>query len=118
MILVDTSVWVDHLRMGNREMAALLNDGQVVCHPFVVGELACGSIRNRDEILSLLGALPSATVAGHDEVMHLLADRRLHGHGLGWIDMHLLASSLLTGCALRTRDKALAAAARLLKVDA
>jgi len=118
MILVDTSVWVAHLRKGSRELSALLNDGLVVCHPFVIGELACGNMRNRAELLSLLAALPSATAAGHDEALRLVSERKLHGKGLGWIDVHLLASSLLTGCALWTKDKALAAAARTLKVDA
>lgn len=106
------------MREGSRELSALLNTGRVVCHPFVMGELACGSMRNRAEILSLLAALPSATAAGHDEAMRLVSDRRLHGKGLGWIDVHLLASSLLTGCTLWTKDKALTAAARTLKVDA
>ena len=118
MILVDTSVWVDHLRRGSRELSAILTEGLVVCHPFVIGELACGNMRNRAEILSLLAALPSATVAGHDEAMRLLSGRKLHGKGLGWIDVHILASSLLSGCTLWTKDRALAAAARTLKVDA
>jgi predicted nucleic acid-binding protein len=117
MILVDTSVWVDHLRKDSPELSALLNDGLVVCHTFVIGELACGNMRNRAEILSLLTALPSATAAGHDEALRLVSQHELHGKGLGWVDVHLLASSLLTGCALWTRDKALAAAARTLNVD-
>ena len=116
MILVDTSVWVDHLRKGSRELSALLNDGRVVCHPYVIGELACGNMRNRAEVLSLMAALPSATAAGHDEALRLVSERKLHGKGLGWIDVHLLASTLLTGCALWTKDKALAATARALKV--
>ncbi len=70
MILVDTSVWVDHLRKGDRELASLLNEGVVLCHPFVIGELACGNLKNRDEILSLLEALPLSTVAGHEEVLY------------------------------------------------
>ena len=118
MILVDTSVWVDHLRKGSRALAAFLEDGRVLCHPFVIGELACGNVQNRAEILSLLAALPAAAAAGHEEAMHLLSDRKLHGKGLGWIDIHLLASALLTGCRLWTKDRALAAAARTLKVDA
>ncbi len=118
MILVDTSVWVDHLRKGDRELSALLNEGQVACHPFVIGELACGNLRNRAEILSLLAALPRVIAAGHDEALRLLSDRKLHGKGLGWIDVHILASCLLDGCTLWTRDRALAAAARALKLDA
>lgn len=116
MILVDTSVWVDHLRKGNRKLAALLEEGVILCHPFVVGELACGGIRNREEIMTLLHALPEATVAENEEVLALVADRKIHGKGLGWIDVHLLASSLLTGCPLWTLDKALQAAAKQLGI--
>ena len=116
MILVDTSVWIDHLRKRSRELSALLNDARVVCHPYVIGELACGNMRNRAEILSLMTALPSATTAAHDEALRLVSERKLHGEGLGWIDVHLLASALLTGCALWTKDKALKAAARALNV--
>ncbi len=114
MTLVDTSVWVDHLRRGDERLKSLLHEGQVLAHPFVVGELACGQIRNREEILGLLTALPEARVAGHDEVLHLLASHRLYGRGLGWIDVHLLASALLTGCGLWTFDRLLRSiAARL-----
>jgi predicted nucleic acid-binding protein len=116
MILADTSVWVDHLRKGNRRLQRLLESGLVVCHPFVIGELACGHLRNRAEVLTLLAALPSATVAGHEEALRLVSDRKLFGKGLGWIDVHLLASALLTGCTLRTRDRALTTAARALKL--
>ncbi len=118
MILVDTSVWIDHLRKGDRELAGLLNEGVVLCHPFVIGELACGNLKNRREILSLLAALPTAPVATHEEGLHLVADRKLDGKGLGWIDVHLLASALLSKCTLWTKDKALAAVASSLKVNA
>ena len=118
MTLADTSVWVDHLRKGSRRLSALLDDGLVVCHPFVIGELACGNMRNAARVLSLLAALPSATAAGHDEALRLVSERKLRGKGLGWIDVHLLASCLLTGCTLWTKDMALAAAARTLKVGA
>lgn len=118
MILADTSIWVDHLRKGNPRLSRLLNDGVVVCHPFVVGELACGNIQNRAVILSLLAALPSVKAAGHDEAVQLVSDRKLHGKGLGWVDVHLLASTLLTGCRLWTKDKALAKAAVTLAVGA
>lgn len=116
MILVDTSVWVDHLRRGDQQLRSLLDDGHVLCHPFVAGELACGQLRNRSEILSLLSELPNAAVAQHDEVMRLVGGRKLHGKGLGWIDAHLLASALLTHCPLWTKDRALASAARSLKL--
>jgi len=118
VILVDTSVWIDHLRKGDRTLSELLNEGVVLCHPHVVGELACGNLKNRSEILSLLAALPTATVASHDETLRLISDRKLHGKGLGWIDAHLLASALLSKCTLWTKDKALAAVARTCKVGA
>jgi predicted nucleic acid-binding protein len=108
--LVDTSVWIDHLRRGNRRLGSLLESGSVCCHPFVIGELACGTLRDRDELLSLLKALPESPIAEHDEVLTLIVERRLAGRGLGWIDMHLLAAALLGACDLWTLDKALLAA--------
>lgn len=114
--LVDTSVWVDHLRQGNAQLVRLLDEGGVGCHRFVVGELACGRLRNRDEILGLLKALPETPLAEHEEVLALVSDRRLTGRGLGWVDMHLLASALLANCQLWTLDKALTTAARELKL--
>ena len=118
MILVDTSVWIDHLRKGNAELASLLNEGVVLCHPFVIGELACGNLENRAEFLSLLAAIPASTVASHQEVLRLVSDRGLSGKGLGWIDVHLLASALLSRCALWTTDKAIGSYTRKLKVEA
>ena len=85
MILVDTSVWIQHLRQGNDQLAAMLEAGEVLCHPFVIGELACGMLRNRDELLELLTALPATPVAEHAEVLSLLSERGLAGRGLGWI---------------------------------
>jgi len=111
MIVVDTSVWIDHLRRGRRDLASCLEKGAVACHPFVVGELNCGSLSNRDEIVAHLRTLTSAVVADQDEAMHLLDHERLHGQGLGWIDVHLLASARLSGYRLWTLDKALARAA-------
>jgi predicted nucleic acid-binding protein len=105
--LVDTSVWVDHLRHDNDDLRALLNRGDVLCHPFIIGEVACGSIRNRVEILDLLRALPAALIAEHDEVMEFLQQKRLYGRGLGWIDVHLLASASLTKATLWTMDRPL-----------
>lgn len=107
MVLVDTSVWVSHLRKGNTGLETLLNDGDVICHPFIVGELACGNLKNRSEILSLLRALPIATQAEHEEVMQFIENYRLMGKGLGYIDMHLLASALLTKVPLWTLDRKL-----------
>ena len=118
MTLADTSVWVDHLRHGRHRFAGLLEEGRVLCHPFVVGELACGSLANRDRFLRLLGALPRARVAAHEEVMQFVHVRGIHGRGLGWVDMHLLASTLLEGCALWTLDKRLEDAARQLGIAA
>ncbi len=117
MILVDTSVWIKHFREGNDQLAEYLRRGQVLCHPFIVGELACGNLRNRDEILEMLTALPAAQVAEHIEVLHLVSRHGLPGHGIGWTDAHLLASTLLTGCTLWTLDRPLAKAAGNLKVS-
>ena len=107
MVLVDTSAWVAHLRDVNIGLEALLNDGHVVCHPFIVGELACGNLKNRSEILSLLHALPMALYADQEEVMQFIENYRLMGKGLGYIDMHLLASAILTNVPLWTLDKRL-----------
>lgn len=116
MTLVDTSVWVDHLRRGNNQLAGLLDDGRALCHPFVIGELACGNLAHRERILTLLGALPEAPVAEHAEVLDLVRSRRLHGQGLGWIDMHLVASARLAVCSLWTLDRRLDTVARRLSV--
>ncbi|OGP97316.1 MAG: ribonuclease [Deltaproteobacteria bacterium RIFCSPLOWO2_02_56_12] len=116
MILVDTSVWVQHLRSGSERLRSLLDEEQVFCHPFVIGELACGTLRNRQEVLSLLKALPQARGAEHEEVLHLLEGRHLYGRGLGWVDVHLLASALLTACSLWTLDKPLRRAATALNI--
>ncbi|MFN8580864.1 MAG: type II toxin-antitoxin system VapC family toxin [Gemmatimonadaceae bacterium] len=114
MILVDTSVWVDHLRHGDTHLAALLTSEQVAVHPFVIGELACGSLRPHSEVLALLHHLTPATTLTHDDVMRFIAAHRLGGRGIGYVDVHVLASAALDGSALWTRDKALhAVAARL-----
>src|SRR5262245_39848933 len=116
MILVDTSVWIAHQRAGNGSLKALLCDEQVLCHPFVIGELACGTLQRREEILTMLKALPEAHLLDQEEVMSFLEARRLYGRGLGWVDVHLLASTLLTGCFLWTFDKPLRRAAAALNV--
>ena len=116
MILVDTSIWVEHLRHGNRDLAALLRDMQVLVHPFVTGELACGNLKNRKEILQLLKELPQAALAEQEEVMQLVETRRLMGRGIGWTDAHLLASSLLSGAPLWTGDRKLRTLAAALGV--
>lgn len=116
MILVDTSVWIDHLRRGSNRLSDFLDQGRVLIHPFIIGELACGNLRNRDEILILLNALPEAQMAEHLEVMRLVDSYSLHGLGLGWIDMHLLASALLTECGMWTMDRRLKRATSNLEI--
>ena len=112
MILVDTSVWVDHLRKSDRGLAALLTASNVLMHPFVIGELACGNLRKCDQILALLKNLPRAGVATDNEVLFFIERHTLMGRGLGFVDVHLLASVALHGTArLWTRDKRLRAAA-------
>jgi len=115
-VLVDTSVWVDHLRRGNAELASRLGNGEVESHLFVIGELACGNLGRRQEILSLLDSLPRVIEAEHDEVLSLVQSRRLNGRGLGWVDVHLLASALLGRTTLWTLDKRLAELAQGLGV--
>jgi predicted nucleic acid-binding protein len=107
MVLVDTSVWVAHLRHGAIGLEGLLNEGRVVCHPFIVGELACGNLQNRSEILVHLQALPQTILAEHEEVMQFIEYYSLMGKGLGFIDLHLLASAVLTKVPLWTLDKKL-----------
>jgi hypothetical protein len=108
LILVDTSVWVDHLRRGDLGLVALLERTAVVMHPFVVGEIACGSLKDRQSLLELLHDLPRAVIATDDEAMQFIERHRLYGKGIGYIDVHLLASVALTGGAqLWTRDQRL-----------
>lgn len=115
MILVDTSVWIDFLRGGDDRIADWLNEGRVVTHPFVVGELACGNLRNRSTILGLLGRLHSAPVASHDEVLHFIDAHELYGRSLGYVDVHLLATANLSGYTrIATRDIALRNSAKRL----
>ena len=112
MILVDTSVWVDHLRAADPAVVQVLDTGRALVHPFVVGELACGNLSNRSEVLTLLRRLPQAPVASHEEALAFITGRGLMGRGIGYIDVHLLASLILDGTASRwTRDKRLAAVA-------
>ncbi len=114
IVLVDTSVWVDHLRRGNADLVRLLDTGRIACHEDVIGELACGGLRNRAEILELLRNLPRVPAADFEEALTLLDSHRLYGTGLGWIDIHLLAAARLAAIPLWTLDRKLAAvAARL-----
>jgi predicted nucleic acid-binding protein len=107
MILVDTSIWVDHLRTGNDLLSHLLEQDVVLTHPFVIGELACGSIVNRHEILELLETLPGIRTPEYAEVLHLVEVKRLYGRGIGWVDAHLLAAALLSHAFLLTSDRKL-----------
>lgn len=116
MVLVDTSVWVSHLRDGNTEMAALLNNGNVLCHPLIVGELACGNLKDRAVILSFLKLLPMCIEAEHEEVLSFIENNRIMGKGIGYADAQLVASSVLTGVPIWTLDKKLAQVADSLHV--
>ncbi len=114
MILADTSVWIAHLRHGSDGLKRALEAGEVFCHPHVLGELACGNLRNRESILEFLRALPAATVATDEEVLACIERNRLFGTGLGYTDVHLLASAMLTPTRLWTLDAALGREARRL----
>ncbi len=116
MILADTSIWIAHLRSGNARLEQLLNNGEVVCHPFIIGELACGNIRNRKEILSLLGTLPTVEQVDNEEILLFIEKKGLMGKGLGLIDAHLLVTALLSDVSLWTLDAKLKQEASLLGV--
>ena len=107
MVLVDTSVWVSHLRDGNVGLEKLLNDGEVACHPFIVGELVCGNLKNRHEVLTYLQSLPMGILAEDGEILRFIENHQLMGKGLGYIDVHLIASAALTDVPLWTFDKTL-----------
>ena len=112
MILADTSVWIEHLRHGEPLLRVALEEERVLVHPFVIGELACGNLRERGSILDLLGRLPLAPIATDDEAHELVRRRALMGRGIGWIDVHLLASAAMAAPArLWTHDRRLAAIA-------
>lgn len=117
MILVDTSVWVNHFRQGDPRLSKALADGHVLMHPFVVGEIACGNLRSRPNVLGDLQRLPSAIAADHEEVLGFLERYRLFGAGITWIDAHLLASARLSHCRLWTLDTRLLTAATKLQLD-
>lgn len=111
MVLVDTSVWVAHLRQGDPHLGTLLEGGEVLVHPFVTGELACGNLKHRPRVLDLMDRLPRLDPVSDAEALHLVETRRLMGKGLGWVDVHLLASCVVAGARLWTLDRALATTA-------
>jgi len=117
MMLPDPSVWIDHFRRGNSFLAESLENDQVLCHAFILGELACGDLPSRVSTIQWLRALPEAPLVQHDEVLLLIERHRLMASGIGWIDAHLLGSALLARAELWTLDAPLARAARRLGVN-
>ena len=117
MILVDSSVWMDHFRNPSRRLVALLDAEEACTHPFVIGEVACGNLKNRKEIIALLHALPGVHRADDDEILFFIERQRLNGRGVGLIDIHLLASCLTDHCYLWTADKRLQAVAHQLQIE-
>ena len=116
MVLVDTSIWVTHLRQGSRRLEKLLMDAEVMCHPFIIGELACGNLKNRNEIISLLQSLPMAPKIEFDEFLFFIDRNHLMGKGVGFVDVHLLASAQMAGASLWTADKKLKSSADQLEL--
>jgi predicted nucleic acid-binding protein len=115
-VLIDTSIWIDHLRRGDRHLVALLRQNRVLMHPAILGELACGVIPQREQFLLLWLALPRVAKVSFEEAWSLLEHRMLWGRGLGWTDIHLLASTLISGNILWTRDRALRDTAQQLSI--
>ena len=107
MILLDTSVWVDHLRLGDALVVQVLESGQAAVHSFVIGELACGNLKSRAGVIGLLRALSQVPTATDDEVLYFIDKHQLMGRGIGYVDAHLLAASTISGSLLWTRDKRL-----------
>ena len=116
MTLVDTSVWIDHLRKADSDLAKRLNEGRVVCHPFIIGEIALGNIARRPDVLELLQALPAVEVAAHETVLRFSKQHDLAATGLGWVDVHLLTAAGASGAELLTHDRRLRAQAVRLRV--
>ena len=116
MVLVDTSIWIEHFRKGNAHLKELLVTGQAACHPFIIGELACGNLKLRSEIIILLRTLPSVNTVSDDEIIYFIEEKQLMGLGTGIVDMHLLASSIMTNTPLWTNDTRLKEVARKLNI--
>lgn len=117
MVLVDTSIWIAHLRSGNQQLEKLLMDAEVMCHQFIIGELACGNLQNRNEIISLLQSLPMAPMIEFDEILFFINRNQLMGKGMGFVEVHLLASAQLIGILLWTADKKLKSSAEQLELS-
>ena len=117
MILLDSSVWIDHLRKAEPAVVSLLNDHEVLCHPFVIGEIACGSLAQRQLVVKTLSALPKVTIAEHEEVLSYIKSHQLFSLGLSFIDIHLLASCTLSATQIWTRDRRLNDAATSLSLS-
>lgn len=117
MVLVDTSIWVSHLRHGNSRLQKLLEESTVASHPFVLGELACGNISNRTEVISLIRSLPTLDVVEHDELVVFIENNELMGKGLGLVDVHLMAAAALAGIPLWTQDRKLNQVCNRLNID-
>lgn len=110
-VLVDSSIWIEHFRKGHPRLTELLKGEVVLMHPFILGELACGNLKKRGEVLGVLAELPKAVEATHKETLDLMERRKLWGCGIGWVDTHLIASALLSNCRLLTVDERLQRAA-------
>jgi len=117
VILVDSSIWMDHFRKQNTHLIAVLERDEACIHPFVIGEVACGNLKNRKEIIDLLHALPDVQKAEDDEILFFIERHHLNGRGVGLIDIHLLAACLMAGCRLWTADKRLQKVAREMHIE-
>jgi len=117
VILVDTSVWIKHFRSPNESLVSLLSDNQVVIHEFIIGELACGQLKFRSEILGLLQSLPLLPTSSHDEVLYMINKRKLYASGIGWVDSHLVASTLVANNRIWSFDKSLISIAEKLNIS-
>ena len=117
MILADSSVWISHLKRADERLGALLAARRISCHEFVQGELACGNLPQRSAFLAFLGRLPRVPAVSHQEALALLHSRRIAGQGLGWVDVHLLAATVVSNAKLWSLDRRLATAADALGVS-
>ncbi len=117
-ILIDTSIWIDHFRNDNKHLKGLLiNSYPILCHEYIIGELACGNIKNRDGILKLLSSLPKAPIVSFNEYLYFIEKQKLYGLGVGFVDIHLLASALIINAKIWTLDKRLKKIATILQIN-